>query len=103
MAQQEPAGAVRPDDLARWCQALFRPRCGETLVLHVRQAHQRKGRLRVEGVLETVGRWGSAWRTPRGYRVYYAWADWWDGTVETDDTAVTRALAAARRDWAAAG
>lgn len=102
MAGDDYAGAAQLDDLAVRCQALFAARLGDTLVLHVRQAHQRKGRRCVVGVLETVGRSGAAWRTPRGYRLYFAWTDWWNGTVETDDAAVTVGLAAAHQDLALA-
>lgn len=103
MAGADYDGATQLDDLTARCQALFAARLGDTLVLHIRQAHQRKGRRYVVGVLETVGRSGGAWRTPRGYRLYFAWTDWWDGTVETDDAAVTCSLAAAHRDLATAG
>ena len=67
------------------CQALFTPRRGETLALSVRQAHQRRKSVPVLVVLETVGRFGGSWRMPRGYRLYFAWVDWWDGSVATDD------------------
>lgn len=100
MAGTDHDGAAQLDDLAARCRTLFVERLGDTLVLHIRQAHQRKGRQRVVGVLETVSRSGGAWRTPRGYRLYFAWIDWWDGTVETDDTAVTIGLAAAHHDLA---
>ena len=103
MANHVPSGAVRPEDLSASCRALFGPRRGETLALHVRHTHQRGEVPPVLAVLETVGRVGGSWRTPRGYRLFFAWTDWFDGTVTTDDEAVTQGLIAARRELATAG
>ncbi len=68
MAGTDHDGATQLDDLAVRCQGLFAARLGDTLVLRIRQAHQRKGRRCVVAVLETVGRSGAAWRPPRDTR-----------------------------------
>lgn len=98
MADIDAGVPAAPEDMRARCRALFVDRHGDTLVLYVRHAHRRGQRDRVVGVLETVGRFGGAWRTPRGYRLYFAWVDWWDGTVVTDDAAVTRGLSILHRD-----